>query len=101
MAVKAHHNTNLFSSHQFITSRDFMKLNQENDNIMSYVDIIMDSSTIIPKSFLLLYDQSPIRDKVPEELNPLIRSRKSIFDSPIPAPLRKCMRDSINELTRF
>ncbi|PON90307.1 Erythronate-4-phosphate dehydrogenase [Trema orientale] len=36
---------------------------------MSYVDTRMDSSVIIPESFLPLYDQSPIRDKVPEGIN--------------------------------
>ncbi|PON45095.1 hypothetical protein PanWU01x14_261290 [Parasponia andersonii] len=86
MVVKARQNTNLFSSHQFVTSRDFMKSNQENDNI-------------VLESFLLLYDQSPIWYKEPGELGPPIRPRESIINSPIPAPSRKCLRDLINELT--
>ncbi|PON99417.1 hypothetical protein TorRG33x02_045840 [Trema orientale] len=78
-----------------------MKPNQENDNIMSYVDTRIDSSTIIPESFLPLYDQSLILDKVPKGLGPLIHLRESITNSPIPALPRKCLRDSVNELTQF
>ncbi|PON45142.1 hypothetical protein PanWU01x14_260870 [Parasponia andersonii] len=51
----------------------------------------MDSSAIIPKS-LPLYGQLLIRDKVPEELEPLIRPKESVADSLILAPLRKCPR---------
>ncbi|PON33041.1 hypothetical protein PanWU01x14_356180, partial [Parasponia andersonii] len=78
---------------------DFMKPYQENDNIMSYVDIKMDSSAIIPKNFLLLYDQTLIRDKALEGLDLPIRQRESIANSPILTLSRKCPRDSINELT--
>ncbi|POO00693.1 hypothetical protein TorRG33x02_033240 [Trema orientale] len=61
----------------------------------------MDPSAIIPENFLPLYDQSPIRDKAPKGLSPPIRPRESITNSPIPAPPRKCLRDSVNELTQF
>ncbi|PON60670.1 Zinc finger, RING-type [Parasponia andersonii] len=75
-----------------------MKSNQENGNIMSYVDTRMDSSAIIPGSFLPLYDQSPIRD-AKTSMNNKADSGLTCYN--IPAPPRKRQSDSVNELTQF
>ena len=74
-----------------------MKTNQENGNVFNnYVNITrMDSSAIVPETFLPLYDQSPIREANKSSTN---KADSGLTYYNINSAPRKRPRDSINEL---
>lgn len=95
MAVEARHNMNLFPSHQLITNREFMKMNQGNGNT-NYEPSV--SSTINPENFMSFH-QSPICDAK----TTMNKADSGLTYNINPAPTKRPREysNSVQELSRF